>query len=208
MKNNATRLDLLLIDDHPAIRKGLSILLGTRHHKVAAEAKGRAEALALLDQRHFDIALLDLTLQDGSGLDLLPEMEARGISTLVYTMHEDTEIIDRALRHGALGYVSKQEEEDILFTAIETVAAGNRYLSPCAVQCLEENRTKPHEPTDVLSDRERQVFVMLGKGRGITEIAKVLGLSRRTVETHCNRMVTKLDLQNRAELRKYAISIV
>ena len=207
MTNSTTPLNILLIDDHPAIRKGLSILLGTRHHKVGAEAKGRTEALAILDQHNYDIALLDITLQDGSGLDLLPELETRGISTLVYTMHETPEIIDRALRRGALGYVSKQEEADILFAAIETVAAGKRYLSPCAVQCLEENRTKDNGPTDVLSDREKQVFLMMGKGLGITEIADKLGRSRRTVETHCNRMVKKLDLLNRGELRKYAISV-
>lgn len=207
MTNSTTALTLLLIDDHPAIRKGLSILLGTRHHKVGAEAKSRAEALAILDQHSFDIALLDLTLQDGSGLDLLPELETRDISTLVYTMHEAPEIIDSAFRCGALGYVSKQEEADVLFAAIETVAAGRRYLSPCAVQNLESASSEGVRPEDSLSDRERQIFLLMGQGYGNTEIADKLGISPRTVDTYCTRMVRKWDFEGRAELRKYAISI-
>jgi len=207
MTADSSALTLLLIDDHPAIRKGLSILLGTRQHKVGAEAKSRAEALAILDHQNFDIALLDLTLQDGSGLDLLPELEARDISTLVYTMHEAPEIIERAFRSGALGYVSKQEEAEVLFAAIETVAAGKRYLSPGAVQSLEQGGVAAQEPLSVLSDREREVFLMVGKGLGNTEIADKLGLSRRTVETHCNRMLRKLNFQSRSELRQYAISM-
>lgn len=202
-----TSLNLLLIDDHPAIRKGLGILLGTRNHRVGAEAKNRTEALDILDRQSFDIALLDLTLQDGSGLDLLPELEARDISVLVYTMHETPEIIDRVFRCGALGYVSKQEEADVLFTAIETVASGKRYLSPCAVLNLADGSSEQTRPEDLLSDRERQIFVLMGRGWGNTEIADRLGISPRTVDTYCTRMVRKWDFEGRAELRKYAVSV-
>jgi len=205
MTDNAHDLRILLLDDHPAVRKGLSILLATRH-SVCAEAKDKVEAMALLDDRDFDIALLDLSLQDGSGLDLLPELEARGIAALIYSMHEDPDIIDRAFRCGALGYVSKQEDADILFAAIETIAAGKRYVSPCAAQCLKQNEGGEQLPEDILSDRERQIFLLMGKGCGNTEIATQLGLSRRTVETYCTRMVNKLDFEGRSELRKYAIS--
>ncbi len=198
---------VLLIDDHPAIRVGLGILLGTQGYHVCAEARDKADAMDVLERQEFDIALLDLSLQDGNGLELLPELELRGISTLVYTMHEEPEIIADALRSGALGYVSKQEDADILLAAIKTVIRGKRYLSPCAAQCLQAGGRRERGPEDTLSDREKQIFQLMGKGSGSTEIAEELGLSRRTVETYCIRMAKKMDFDDRSELRKYAISV-
>ncbi|WP_320005889.1 response regulator transcription factor [Maridesulfovibrio sp.] len=205
MTDNPSALNIILIDDHPAIRKGLGILLGTRQHRISAEVNSLAEARKVLDQQNFDIALLDLSLQDGSGLDLIPDLERLHIAALVYSMHEEAGLIDRAFRSGAIGYVSKQEDADILFEAIDTVLAGKKYLSPCVAQCLEQNE-KEERLEESLSDRERQIFSLMGQGFGNTEIADKLGLSRRTVETYCNRMVSKFDLNGRKELRKYAIS--
>ena len=205
MTDNASALNFILIDDHPAIRKGLGILLGTRGHSVLFEASSKAEARAILKEHEFDVALLDLTLQDGSGLDLLPDLEALNIAALVYSMHEDAELLDRVFRCGALGYVSKQEDADVLFEAIDFIVAGKRYLSPRIVQCLEENRGE-ERLEDSLSDREMEIFTLMGRGFGNTEIADQLGLSRRTVETYCNRMVRKFDFDGRKELRKFAIS--
>ncbi|WP_319583532.1 response regulator transcription factor [uncultured Pseudodesulfovibrio sp.] len=205
MTNNASALNFILIDDHPAIRKGLGILLGTRGHSVLYEAAGKAEAQAILKVREFDVALLDLTLQDGSGLDLLPDLEGLNIAALVYSMHEDAELLHRAFRCGALGYVSKQEDADVLFEAIDSIVAGKRYISPRVAQCLEEDRGE-ERLEDSLSDREMEIFTLMGKGFGNTEIADQLGLSRRTVETYCNRMVRKFDFDGRKELRKFAIS--
>ncbi len=182
------------------------MLLSSRKHRVEAEAKGRTEALEILDKRSFDIALLDLTLQDGSGLDLLPELEQRDVSVLIYTMHEDSSLITRAFRCGALGYVSKQEDTDILLEAIDIVAQGKRFLSPCALHCLEDKSLDDQNLEGMLSDREKQIFTMMGHGYGSKEIAEKLELSRRTVETYCVRMVRKMDFAERSELRKYAIS--
>jgi len=205
MKDNPSALKFILIDDHPAIRKGLGILLGTRQHRIAAEVNSLAEARKVLNNQNFDIALLDLSLKDGSGLELLPDLERLDIAALVYSMHEEAGLIDRAFRCGALGYVSKQEDADVLFEAISTVAAGKRYLSPCVVHCLDQSE-KEEKLEESLSDRERQIFTLMGQGFGNTEIADELGLSRRTVETYCNRMARKFDLNGRKELRKYAIS--
>ncbi len=205
MKHNAQGLNILLIDDHPAVRKGLGILLGTRSHRVGGEAGRQVDALAILESQFFDIALLDLTLKDGNGLDLLPELESRNIPALVYSMHEEPEIIEQAFRSGALGYVSKQEDTDILFAAIDKVALGKRYVSPCAAQCLAEASTAEQRLEQTLSDREMQVFALMGKGFGNTEIAARLDLSPRTIETYCTRMVSKFDLSCRSELRKLAI---
>ncbi|WP_320171237.1 response regulator transcription factor [Maridesulfovibrio sp.] len=206
MTDNPSALKFILIDDHPAIRKGLGILLGTRQHRIAAEVNTVAEARTVLEGQNFDIALLDLTLQDGSGLDLLPDLERLDIAALVYSMHEDSGLIERAFRCGALGYVSKQEDVNILFEAIDKVSSGKRYLSPNIAQCLEESEDR-ERLEDSLSDREREIFILMGQGFGNTEIAAKLELSRRTVETYCNRMVRKFDLDGRKELRKYAISV-
>jgi DNA-binding NarL/FixJ family response regulator len=205
MTDSTSALRFILIDDHPAVRKGLCLLLDTRQHKVCAEANSNDEAREILKTQDVDIALLDLTLQDGSGLDLLPDLESLDIAALVYTMHEDAELIDRSFRRGALGYVSKQEDADILFEAIDKVAAGKRYLSPGVTECLQQSK-REGRLEDSLSDREKQIFHLIGKGHGNTEIADELGLSRRTVETYCNRMVKKFDFNGRKELRKFAIS--
>lgn len=207
MPHETPNLKILIIDDHPAIRKGLKILLGTRQKLDCAEATTQEEALAILQDRTFDIALLDLTLHKRSGLALLPELEAKDIPALVYTMHEDPEIIDRAFKYGAQGYVSKHEDADVLFTAVEQVAGGKRYLSPYAAQCLEDGSVPDQKTEGMLSDREKQIFALVGKGFGNTEIAEKLGLSRRTVETYCDRIVSKLDFTSRSDLRKFAISV-
>jgi DNA-binding NarL/FixJ family response regulator len=198
---------ILLIDDHPAIRTGLNILLKSRNIEVNAEADSKKEALTLLQDKQFDLALLDLTLKDGSGLELLPELRNHGIPALVYTMHEDSEIINQAFQYGALGYVSKQEDAEILFEAIDSIATGKQFVSPCALASLEMNESIQHDPENRLSSRESEIFMLIGKGYGNTEIAEKLGLSRRTVETYCSRIVQKMNLESRKELRKLAISV-
>lgn len=197
---------ILLVDDHPAVRQGLRILLATRNHHVDAEAESSTEALAVLDNKEVDVALLDLTLQDCSGLDLLPELEAHGVSAVIYTMHEDPDIISRAFRLGALGYVTKREEPETLFEAIDTVMRGKRYMSPCATQSYKEQQDEGVPPEDVFSDREREIFILMGKGVTNAELAETFEISPRTVETYFSRMVKKLEFKNLRELRKYAIS--
>lgn len=205
MMTDTCGANILLIDDHPAVRQGLSILLAGRGYIVGAEAEGRTDALRLLQERLLDVALLDLTLQDGSGLDLLPELEAHDIAALIYTMHDEPDVVARAFRAGALGYVTKQEEPKVLFSGIEAVARGERYVSPVAAQSLEEYGEE-EDPEDLLSDREKQVFILLGKGVGNIEIAEEFGISPRTVQTYYARMVKKLNLKNIGELRKHAVS--
>jgi DNA-binding NarL/FixJ family response regulator len=207
MNDNSSNFRILIVDDHPAIRTGVSILLKSRNIDVAAEADSWTEALAILEQDQFDIVLLDLTLKDGSGLNLLPELESRNIYVLVYTMHESSDLIKKALDQGALGYVSKQEETDILFEAIDKVANGKRFLSPCAQRNLKIN-SGDQKPEETLSKREKQIFVYIGKGFGSTEIAEKLNLSRSTIETYCTRITHKLNLETRRELRKLAISSI
>ncbi|MEZ6854571.1 response regulator transcription factor [Halodesulfovibrio aestuarii] len=197
---------ILLIDDHPAVRQGLRILLATRNHHISAEVESCIGALAVLENEEADVALLDLTLQDGSGLELLPELEARGVSVVIYSMHEDPDTINRAFRLGALGYVTKREEPEALFEAIDTVMRGKRYMSPCATQSREETQGEGQQIEDAFSDREREIFILMGKGASNAELAETFDISPRTVETYFSRMVKKLEFKNLRELRKFAIS--
>ncbi|WP_320174258.1 response regulator transcription factor [Maridesulfovibrio sp.] len=203
-KNTAARV--LLIDDHPAVRAGMRMLLETCEHKVVAEAGSCSEAFEILENIACEVALLDLTLHDRSGLELLPELEKRNIAALVYSMHETPSIIDRSFREGALGYVTKCEDPAIILEAIEVILHGKRFLSPYSAEVLDKKDGPVLQLIDLLSDRERQIYELLGQGLSNTEMAEKLDISPRTVETYFTRMVAKLEFENRKELRKYAIS--
>ena len=205
--SDPSSVHILLIDDHPTIRQGLNMLLESNGYHPGTEARTHAEAMAAMKATPFDLALLDLSLEDCSGLDLLTTLNDHGIPTLIYSMHEDSETIDRALRCGAKGYVTKREEPAVLQEGVATLLRGDRFVSPRAEQSLAEiNRKAPTSPLSLLSDRERAIFSAVGRGAANTDIADHLSISPRTVETHLSRMVKKLELENVRALRKFAIS--
>ncbi|MUM78573.1 response regulator [Pseudodesulfovibrio sp. F-1] len=200
-------LRFLLIDDHPAVRQGLNLLLEANGYTPGVEAGTRVDAKACLEQAAFDLALLDLSLADGSGLDLLVDLAEHGVRTLVYSMHEDPGTIDRALRCGANGYVTKREPIGVLLEGIEGILRGECFVSAHAKSSLEETAGSPAtDPLFLLSDQERVIFSAMARGESNTEIAESLGISPRTVETYLTRMVNKLGLSNVRSLRKFAIS--
>jgi DNA-binding NarL/FixJ family response regulator len=205
---NSAAARVLLVDDHPAVRQGVALLLAAGRHTVRGEAHNRLEALARLDTDAFDVALLDLSLGDESGLELIADLEDRGIPTLIYSMHEDPETIARAFRRGALGYVTKRENPVVLLEAVAAVMAGRRYVSPQAAQSLASQALIPNQsdPEEGLSDRERQILVLMGRGETTVDIATVLAISVRTVETYYTRIIEKLQLSGMKGLRKHAIS--
>jgi DNA-binding NarL/FixJ family response regulator len=198
---------MLIIDDHFTIRQGLNLLLESNGYITGTEASTHAEAVAALKAGSFDLALLDLSLEDGSGLDLLADLADHGVPALVYSMHEDPVTIDRALRCGANGYVSKRDEPDVLLEGVATLLCGDRFLSPRAEQSLSEiTEETATDPLLLLSDRERAIFSAVGRGTANTDIADYLSISPRTVETYLSRMVKKLGVKNVPALRKFAIS--
>lgn len=199
---------LVVVDDHPAVRQGLALLLAPEGIAVCAEASSRAEALARLEECGPDLALVDLSLAGEDGLELVAEFHARGLPSLVYSMHEDGPHVRSAFTAGALGYVTKRELRQVLVQAIQEVAAGRRFVSPAAGVALAEHLTGPRarDAERELSRQERQVYQLLGQGEGTIEIASALGISTRTVESYYARIQDKLGLRGMHELRHHAIN--
>jgi len=201
---------ILLIEDHPTVRMGLAMLLSRDHHWICGEAGNRHElltALTLLEPDRADLALLDLSLGNESGLDLIEILREKNIPVLIYSMHEDEANVLRAFSRGAQGYACKREASAFLLAAVRDVLAGNRHVSPLAARNLSENLADMPQPdsNNVLSEREQQIVTLLGQGERPPEIADKLCISVRTVETHCTRAIEKLDLGGMKDLRRFAI---
>lgn len=198
---------IFLIDDHPAVRKGLRLLLTQESHIICGEAGSAGETFERIGTSGADMAFLDLSLGDESGLDLIPGIRALGISVLIYSMHEDADTIEKACVAGALGYVSKREMEDVLLVAVSDLLAGKSYISPRIAQALANKLLSASQasPESLLSERERQLLVMLGRGDTNVDMAAGFGISVRTIETHFARIIVKLNLDGMKELRRFAI---
>lgn len=195
---------IFLIDDHPAVRHGLNVLL-SEEHEVCGEASCVVETLNRIETSSAEIAILDLSLGDESGLELINELHGRGMAVLVYSMHEDAKTIESAFAAGADGYVTKREVSSALLTAVSDLLAGIRHISPRAAQTLANSSLSPKNVEPKLSERERQIIAMLGQGESNGDIAVALTISIRTVETYYTRIIEKLDLSGMKTLRRYAI---
>lgn len=195
---------VLLIDDHPAVRQGVAALLGSRGFRILLQASTAEEARQVLDESRVDLAILDLSLEQGNGLDLVPDLTGHGGRVIVYSMFEDARTIKRSLQFGALGYVTKRDDPADLLDAVDRVVNGEPYLSSRAAGALDEMESLGRGKE--LSERERQVLSLMGQGESNVGIAAALGISVRTVETYYARISEKLDLSlSVRELRKYAI---
>ena len=203
---------ILLIEDHPTVRMGLSMLLARDHHWICGEAGSRSElltALTLLEPDRADLALLDLSLGSESGLDLIADLHKKNIPVLIYSMHEDEAHIRQSFAKGAQGFVCKRETSGNLLAAVRDVLAGNRHVSPLAAQNLSEgliDLAPSPGGNNVLTEREQQIITLLGQGNSNQEIANKLFISVRTLETHCTRAIEKLDLGGMKGLRRHAIA--
>jgi DNA-binding NarL/FixJ family response regulator len=212
-KSSRTRIArILIVDDHPIVREGLTAVLSNKPGlQVCGEAATIVEALSLIDTMHPDLAIIDLSLSDGSGLDLIKRIKARNVPTkmLVLTMSDETLYTERALRAGAMGFLHKQEAREKLLEAIHQVLAGRIFVSPAInnrllQQVMVGKQPLAQSPVTALSDRELEVFELIGQGLGSSEIAQRLHLGIKTIETHRQRIRGKLDLKNSVELIRYA----
>ncbi len=201
-------VQILLVDDHSVVRMGLAGLIGCEIECECLGASSREECVAMVQGREIDLAVLDVSLGEENGLDLIGWLKEQGIPTLIYSMMEDAETIRRALFEGCFAYVSKRDDSDTLLDGIRSALAAEVYLSPIAAAALEKRpEATSRELEGVLSRREIQTFEMLGRGYSNNEIAEQLAISPRTAETYVQRIVDKLELPSAKELRKLAIEL-
>jgi DNA-binding NarL/FixJ family response regulator len=205
--NSSPPIRVLLVDDHPAVREGLALLLAPEGIEVCAEAGGRADALARVEERPPDLAIVDLSLDGEDGLALISDLHRRAVPVLVYSMHTDARRVGTAFEAGALGYVTKRAFHGILVQGIREVAAGRRFVSPGAAAALAGSLagSPPEDAVQNLSPHERSVYELLGQGQNTFDIAAALHVSSHTVESYYERIKVKLDLNGMHELRRHAI---
>jgi DNA-binding NarL/FixJ family response regulator len=206
------RTRVAIVDDHPLMRAGLTALIAREPDlEVCGEAGTLREARALFPTCIPDLAIVDLSLPDGSGLDLIKRLRAQGDSTpvLVCSMHEETLFARRALAAGAQGYICKLEATAHVLEAIRRILDQQIYLSaPMRARLLlglvNDTEAASQSPLDALTDREIEVLTLLGRGYKTKQIARELNLGVKTVETHREKLKRKLDLANGSELVCFA----
>jgi DNA-binding NarL/FixJ family response regulator len=209
----AAKVRLFLVDDHPLVREWLAQLLRSEaDFEIVGEAEDAASALAAMEQSPPDLAVVDLSLRSGSGLDLIKSLRARfpAVQVLVLSMHEELTQVERALRAGASGYVMKRESTQQIVEAIRRVRAGQIYansevLARLAERMVGRRKTVPLGSVDALSDRELEVFRRMGEGHVTKRIATDLGVSIKTVQEYQARIKDKLGLGDAAELMRAAV---
>ncbi len=213
---HSEKKQILIVDDHPLVRKGIRSLLESEHDfGVAGEAASRGEVLDLLRKSLPDLILLDISLQGSDGIEVTKAIrcEFEHVPILMVSMHDETLYAERALRAGANGYIMKHEVAENVIKAIRQVLAGKIYVSDNMRQKVLRDLTQPHAdvkstPMDRLSDRELEVFRLIGEGRGTREIAESLHLSIKTIETYRAHIKEKLSIRSAAELARAAVNWV
>ena len=206
---------ILLVDDHPIVRTGYQKLIEQAGDlEVCGHADDLLSAMAVIRECHPHLVVLDISIRSGSGLELVKEITAQKIDTkvLVCSMHEETLYAERALRAGARGYINKEQATENITQAIRTVLEGELYLSPQMTQRLLTRAAggfdASADPVATLSDRELEVFELIGRGHTTKAIAEKLELSRKTIETHREHIKAKLDAKTSAELNREAVKWV
>lgn len=203
---------ILLVDDHPMTLDGLAQLIGHEDDMaVSVKAGNAAQALLAIEKKRLDLVLTDLTLPDKSGIELIKDIKAiqPGLPVLVVSMHDEALYAERALRAGAVGYIMKVEGGAKLIAAIRRVLAGEIYLSERIAARILRGFSghvggQSSSPVEHLSDREFEVFVLLGKGLATRDIGDQLHLSAKTVEAHRANIKVKLGIETASELIAYS----
>ncbi|HLZ20221.1 MAG TPA: response regulator transcription factor [Smithellaceae bacterium] len=207
---------ILIVDDHPIFRKGLSQLINQEDDLcVCGEADDYLGALKTVSELKPAMVIVDITLKDMSGIDLIKEIRKshKGITMLVISMHDESLYAERAFRAGAKGYVMKQEASESIVQAIRQVRSGAIYASRKMTERIlsrfvEGPADSVESPLQTLTDRELEVFQLIGEGLGISEIGLRLHLSVKTIGTYRERIKEKLHLKNSTELLRYALTWV
>ena len=203
---------IFIVDDHPLVREWLTNLIDKHADlKVCGEAEDAAKALLAISENPPDLAIIDLSLGSSSGIDLIQSIKssAPGVAMIVLSMHDEQVYAERCIRAGARGYIMKRETAKNVIHAIHEVLSGNLYLSKRMTDLMVQKVVSADSPTGIppiaqLSDRELQVFKLLGQGYEINEIAKTLDVNIKTVHTYCGRIKEKIKVGTAAELSREA----
>jgi DNA-binding NarL/FixJ family response regulator len=206
-------INIMIVDDHPLVRSGFRQLIESEADmSVCCEAGNMSEALQLLKHCSPDLAIIDLSLPDGNGLELIKRMQSQNLAIpiLVSSMHDEDMFAERALRAGANGYINKQEASEQVIVASRQILAGKTYLSSHMSERLKLEQTGSPQapimsPLEHLSNRELEVFELIGHGMTTSDIAGRLHLSIKTIETHRANIKTKLGLCSAGELTRSAV---
>ncbi|MHC4617292.1 MAG: response regulator transcription factor [Planctomycetota bacterium] len=209
-------MKILIVDDHPIVRQGLGELINQEEDlSVCGQAEDAPAALKIIKQLGPDLAVVDISLKETSGMELIKDIRSQhpNLPVLALSMHDESLFAERALRAGAKGYIMKAEATENVVTAIRKVLKGELYLSDKMqdkiVRKLVGEKPGPGASAiDSLSDRELEVFLFIGQGYGTRQIADRLYLSVKTIETYRAHLKDKLDLANSPELLQYAIQWV
>lgn len=212
-KKTAAKKRVLLVDDHPMTREGLAALIGNQADlEVCGEAGTAHEALEKIASLKPDVVLSDITLPDKSGLELIKDIQAMhpGVLVLVISMHDEALYVERVLRAGGRGYIMKQEGGKKISEAIRQVLAGHisvsEKMSAKILEVFSGRRTaSDSSPVETLTDREFEVFQLIGQGLETKQMADKLHISTKTVEIHRARIKAKLKLNSMPELIRYAV---
>lgn len=200
---------VLIADDHELLRHGLRDILTARLGKVAVgEARNAGEAIQLLIQKDWDLALLDINMPGRSGLEVLEEAKRLRpkLPVLILTSYPEEQWAVRAFKLGAAGYITKHEATEQLITAVQRVLAGGKYVTASLAEKLAASLGSPDEqPHEALSQRELQVLRLVAVGKSVKEIASELALSEKTVATYRTRITEKTGLATNVDIARYAL---
>jgi len=202
-------MKILLADDHAVVRHGLKQILTDAFKRATyGEARNAQEALDLVWKQDWDVVVLDITMSGRSGLDVLREIKQSKprLPVLVLSMHPENQFAVRVLKCGASGYMTKESAPDELVGAVKKVLAGGRYVSNALAENLAASLSASQKtPQELLSNREFQVLRLIASGKMVTDIARELSLSVKTISTYRSRILEKMGMKNNAELMHYAI---
>ncbi len=204
-------LKILLADDHPAIRKGVKLMLSAEFQEVEFGEAGNAnEVFAKIKESNWDLLIMDINMPGRNGLETLKQLKedkTLQLKTLVFSMHEEGQMAVRALRLGAYGYLSKDAPDGELAKAVRLILSGKKYITPEVAEQMANQLGNPDEVAinELLSDREYQTLLLFAAGKTVSEIADELSLSVSTVSTYRTRILEKMGMKNNAELVNYAI---
>ncbi len=201
---------ILIADDHAIVREGLKrILEEDRSMELVAEADTGRQAVSLARSEKPDVILLDISMPERSGVDALSDIKSAhpGARVLMLSMHPEDQYAIRCLSEGADGYLTKESAPELLLEAIRKLYGGSKYVSPSLAERLAVNLSrKPLQaPHESLSERELQVLILIGSGKIVSEIARELCVSVKTVSTYRSRILEKMNLDNNAQLIRYAV---